>query len=237
MKISHCMSLIPAALMSTAALHLNAQTYLWYGHADVGVNFENDAWDLHVHHEDLGEFDPADVIIGVDVLAASNTVPTGAQWSFLGSSGDPVWILPQIEDVDLLFLGLGTEELASGLFVGDQITLTLNAVNGPGNFAMFETGIFGTPTVLMNSGDGIGPSDAIVLNAGSHRHVNWAFTAPGFYGIEFEASGTLVSGNTFTASGPVTYWFEITAVPEPGSLMLLGLGALGSRWFQRRPRP
>lgn len=236
MKTIRMKTLLAASLCATTALTLNAQAYLWFEHADVGVNYEDGAWDLHVHHHDLGEFEPSHAILGVDILAASNTVPSGAQWSFLGNPGSPVWILPQTENHDLLFLGLGTEELASGIFVGNQVTLSLKAVSGPGNFSIYQTDMFGAPTVFMNSGDGITASDAVALTAGGHSHVNWAFGAPGAYQIAFEASGTLAAGNVFTSSGDVTYAFEVAAVPEPGSLVLLALGSLALLTRKRKAR-
>jgi surface-anchored protein len=233
MKMTHRINLVAAGLIGAGALTVNAQTYLWYGHADVGVNYENGSWDLHVHHHDLGEFEPGDVILGVDITAASNTVPAGTQWSFLGSPGSPVWILPQTFNPNLLFLGLGAEELADGIFTNDQVVLTLKAVDGPGHFALYETGMFGNPTVFMNSRDGIDSGDAIILNAGAHRHANWAFSEPGLYRVDVEASGTLVGG-VFTSSGDVTYLFEVTSVPEPGSLVLLALGGVSLLLQARR---
>ena len=50
------------------------------------------------------------------------------------------------------------------------------------------------PTVFMNSGDGVSGGDQIVLSAGSHRHVNWAFTTPGVYEVDFEALRDLGGG-------------------------------------------
>jgi len=225
---------LAAAFCAATAVTLEAQTGFWSQHADLGLNYEDGAWDLHVHHHALGEFEPGEAILGVDIAAALRAVPAGTPWSFLGAAGSPVWILPQTHDDNLLFLGLGTEELAAGLFAGDQVTLALKAVNGPGSFALYRTDAFGTPTVFMNSGDGIAAEDAVTLPAGSHSHVNWAFSAPGAYHIDFEGAGTLAEGNVFTSSGPVTYTFQVAAVPEPATLALAALGALSLIWQTRR---
>ena len=162
--------------------------------------------------------------------ARSRSAP---QWSFLGTAGSSVWVLPQVQDPGLLFLGFGTEELESGIFVNNEVTLSLQGVRAPGQFSVFENDMFGNPTVFMNSGDGITGADSIVLQAGGHRHMNWAFSTPGTYEVDFEAAGTLVDGNVFTASGPITYTFSVAAVPEPGSASLLALGGLGLLFARR----
>jgi surface-anchored protein len=235
MNSSSLKTLMAAATVGAAVLNLNAQTYLWQGHTDVGVNYEAGAWDLHVHAESLGlEFQPSDAVLGVNIAAAGTTVPSGTAWSFLGTAGSSVWILPQSQKPSLLFLGFGAEEMPSGLFTDDEVTLSLQSVNGTGSFAVYTTDMFGTPTVYMNSADGVSTSDAITLTAGEHTHVNWAFTEPGVYEVTFEATGTLADGNVFTSSGNVTYTFDVAAVPEPGSVSLLALGGLSLLVFSRR---
>ncbi len=223
---------IAAALMGVISLSLNAQSLLTTGHTDVGIAFESGAFDLHIGQHEASppmEYEPGEAILAVDIAQAQSSVPSGDSWSFLGAAGSSVWILPQVENPSLLFLGLGTEELDPGLFVNDEITLSLRAVRAPGAFSMYEVGVFGSPTVFVNSGDGISGADHLLLSAGSHRHVNWAFTTPGVYEVDFEASAILADGNQFVSSGPVTYTFSVGIVPEPSALSLAVLGAAG--WF------
>ncbi len=234
--IGHIRQLGLAALLTTG-LASQAQTTLWEGHTDVGIVYEDGGWNLHIgRHDDIPpiEYAPNEAILGVDIVGAHSTVPANPQFSFLGTAGSPVWILPEVQNPILLFLGFGTEELPDGLFVGDQVTMSLQAVRGPGQFSVYEVGMFGSPTVFMNSGNGITGADSIVLPAGGHQHANWAFSTPGTYEVDFEAAGTLVEGNVFTASGPITYTFSVAAVPEPSALSLLALGGAGLLAFARR---
>jgi len=235
-QITHGFRQLGLAALLTTGLASQAQTYLWQGHADVGIVYETDAWNLHVcqHEADPPlEYRPNTAVFGVDSIAAFNTVPTGSQFSFLGSPGSPVWILPQVQDPSLLFLGLGTEELPSGLFLDDHITLSLRAVRAPGQFSVYTVNPFGNPTVIMNSADGCTGVDSVLLAVGGHEHVNWAFSAPGTYEVDFEASGTLSDGSVFTSSGPTTYTFSVSAVPEPSSVALAMLGGALLLWRRR----
>ena len=194
-----------------AAFRLSAQTELSTGHTDVGIVYEDNTWNLHIgRHEDSppAEYAPSEAILQV-APAAKTSIPANPTFRFLGESGASIYVLPEVQNPALLFLGLGTEELASGLFLNDQVTLSLKAVTGPGQFFVYDVGALGTPTVFMNSRDGSSSDDAVTLTAGGHRHVNWAFNAPGSYQVTFEASGTLATDNQFTSSGPVTYTFKV----------------------------
>ena len=216
-----------AALLTTG-LASQAQTILINQHADIGVNYELGAWNLHIHNEtDDIEYSPPSGPLGAIIqvgTAAAGTVSANPLFSFLGTAGSSVWILPNTQNPSLVFLGFGAEELSPGLFVGDSVNMALSSVSGPGEFAVFDYDFFGSPTALMNTRDGITGADSVSLSVGAHNDLNWAFSAPGTYTVNFEASGTLVDGNVFTASGPVAYTFEV--VPEPGTMALAGVGAL-----------
>lgn len=183
------------------------------GHTDVGVNFEDGAWDLHVHAEELDlEYEPDAVLLQVG-SGALTKVPTNAAFHFLGDAGAPIWMLPAVENHDLLFLGLGTEEMASGIFANNTLTLTLKSVSGPGHFALYQLDPLGYPVVAMNSRDGIDSTDARPLTAGSHTHVNWAFSSPGQYRIGLQASGVLSATGQTNISDVVEYLFDVRHAP------------------------
>ncbi len=223
------------AVLLATTFNLSAQPVLTTGHTDIGIVYLDGAWDLHIgrHDDDPPmEYAPDGAILGIGP-AAQTTVPANPAFGFLGTPGSTVYILPEVENPSLLFLGFGTEELGPGLFVNNQLRFSLTSVNGPGNFSVYDVDAFGTPNVMMNSGNGITAADSLVLPTGGHQHANWAFSLPGNYEVNFEATGTLVAGNQFTSSGPVTYTFAV--VPEPGTWALMTIGGFGA-WLSLRRR-
>ena len=196
-------------------------------HADLGIAYEGGEWDLHVHDEDGDrELEAADTLmyIGPD---GKTSRPAGSDWDFFGNSaGEDLWILPQTQDTNLVFLGIAGEEIDAGVFDGNVVNLFLSAVRGPGEFSLYTTDSFGDPTVFMSSADGIGAGDMVPVPVGGHAHFNWAFTGQGLYEVDMFAQGT-ISGQTIT-SDVTTYHFGAEAVPEPATMTLLGLGALAA---------
>lgn len=215
-----------AALLATG-LTLPAQTWLYQGHTDVGIDYDEtlNEWSLHLHDEanDV-EYSPPTNALLVVKNDAHGLVAAGPQWSFLGTAGSDVWTLPNTENTNLLFLGIGAEEIAGGTFTNDAFTMTLTGFSGPGNLAIYDLDSFGDPVVWMNTADGITGADSRILHSGAHSHVNWAFSAPGDYTVTFEASA-ISTLNGPTASGPVNYKFHIVATnevlinPNPGQLL------------------
>jgi surface-anchored protein len=191
-------------------------------HADVGVGYTGGLWDLHVHdHDNNTEWEPDEVLIQVG-LAGMTTQPGGAQWSFIGAgAGNPIWILPQTQNPNLVFLGLAADEINLGVFDQNRVWLTLTGLSGPGHFSLWTTDAFGNPTAHMSSANGITAADTFLIPVGAHAHANWGFTATGMYEVFFQAHG-FINGQR-VESDFVGYNFEV--VPEPGTMAALGVGA------------
>lgn len=186
-------------------------------HVHVQIAYAAGAWDLHIYDFDSGRYDPGALAIPV-ALAARSTIPDNPQFTrFLGNAGGPVWILPQNEHSEILNLGIGTSQITSGTFAGNQIQLSLHRVEGPGHFAMFTPSPFGAPNVHMTSLDGIDPArDFIQVPAvAGHIHLNWAFTAAGTYRVGLAASGRLNSTGQISRSPVTDYLFSVTGPPAP----------------------
>lgn len=210
-------------IIATAALAglsltqaLAAPTIFSRGHTDVGIAFEGGAFDLHVHAEEFDlEAEPGAAVLRV-LPTAENVIPSNPAFSFLGSSGNPVWILPQdsgdAETAGILFLGIGSEEIEPGTFSGDLSMALTNVAFTPepgsspsANFSVYTVNSGGVPTVLMSTHDGIDSADTATITPGGHTHVNWAFTQPGRYVVSFAVTGTPTGGSPVTDSASYTF--------------------------------
>lgn len=191
---------------------LKPATRLMAGHTDIGALYTTNGWELEVHSEALEqEFEPGAALLQLPALTQT-TVPANTAFAFLGEAGAPVWVLSQLQHPKLLFLGLATEEIEKGVFTNDEIKFTLKKVEGPGDFFLYAVDGFRNPVVYWNSHDGFGTNDTRTIITGGHEDMNWAFTAPGYYRVTIEASGTLADGNRFTQSGEATYHFEVIGI-------------------------
>lgn len=217
--------LLPLLALTPAVAFAADPVVIATGHVDIGIGYENGAFDLHVHQETPveAEFAPDEAILQVNASAEVN-IPASLATALNRPVGSPLWILPRSENPALLFLGIGAEELTPADWASN-ITLSLVDVSGPGEFSLWDVGTFGDISVLMSSQPGHPAPDAVSVIPGSHAHYNWGFTAPGDYAVSFTATGTLAGGGGVVVSEPATFTFSV--VPEPGAatLLLLGTGA------------
>lgn len=229
--------LFTIALITIFVSTVSASTYS-AGHGDLGLG-EGAELELHLHiHEGSTvdgtaltadeEYAPADAII----LVPNSTLfsrPAGSGWDPIGThAGDDVWALPQSHDTAEAqgspFLGIGAEEVDSGAFVNNEITLTLTGVSGPGVFSLYTVSL-GNPIFEISSFDGISTDDSIRLFAGSHNHFNFGFSQAGIYQVAFEVSAYTDTQTPELVTDSGTFTFNV--IPEPATISLLALGGIG----------
>jgi len=209
------------------------------GHTDIGIAFDDGAWDLHIHAESTDtEYEPNQAVLRFGTTS-EQPISDSPLFQFLGDPGRSTWILPQVENENLLFLGLAAEEIGDGVFVNNTLRVELASVEGPGNFFVWTLDPLGKPQLHFNSADGILSSqDFYLLKTGGHQDMNWAFSAPGTYRVGYRVSGTLVAGNQFTQSDVAYYTFEVpeAKLPQPPqpdntAYLITDLGTLGGPLF------
>jgi len=221
-----------AAILSSVA---QAATYT-EGHADFGVGYEDGVLNFHFHGEGATvdgtyredeEFEISDVIA---IASEESMITLPFAFAPLGAdAGDTVWVLPEVQNPALPFLGLATEELLSSEW--GNLTFTLGAVNSPsgtGQFALWQSGSFGETLLRMSTADpGV---DQVVLAPGSHSHYNWGFTEAGNWEIEITVSGNHVTDGLISA----TQTLNFQVIPEPSAALLGSIGLLGLVVRRRR---
>jgi putative ABC transporter-associated repeat protein len=171
---------VAASLATAAPAH--AAVTLRSGHADYGARMVGGKLQSQIKDSTGGKTvwrDPSDVVIAVGSKARS-TLPKD---NFLGGSGTRLWMIPQTQRSDVIWLGWNTEELRS---LRGSLAWTLERVDGPGRVAVFQTGSFGSADVLFDSRRGRPGTRSLAL--GVHAHGNWAFSRTGTYKLRFRMS-------------------------------------------------
>lgn len=224
-----------------------------YGHADVGVAYEDGDFFLHYHiggdsNVAEGEYDPSELYVRVSDSLYFPSVPLPL-YGFTGATEeDPdAWGLPQSNTSGVPFMGFATEELDmddwDGAITFELLGFTFqpqgSGVTERAHFSLWQQ-VLATPVPYMATSDGIDSSDSLTMNPGGHDHYNWGFTEEGVYQIDFRVYGTHVTDGYLEDSGTLTFAVgNNTAVPEPGAWMILpGLAVLGlvMHYGRRRSR-
>ena len=188
------------------------------GEVDIEVEYEDGTFELIlIDEQSETEFESNEVLLkaGRD---SWGVIPENESFSFLGNSWDPIAILPQVEDENLLFLGLASDELEAGVFDGDQVEIQLIGLDGPGEFALYSVDTFGAANAILSSVDE--SLKTLAMPIGDHAHYNWAFTEPGYYEVKLAVSGKLAGTETIISSETIALYFEI----EPQFQAILSRG-------------
>lgn len=115
------------------------------------------------------------------------------------------YMIPLVENVTLDTPWLGARAGSAAT------TFRATAVRGPGALVAYLTGTFGQPTVYINSADGLDAADTLTLPATAHTHLNWAFTAPGSYEMDVQATVDGAPGPPITGTVRFAVGQESTA--------------------------
>ncbi|WP_447002001.1 choice-of-anchor M domain-containing protein [Saccharothrix isguenensis] len=177
---------VAAFLLVQPVAHAEAPVVIADGHVDLGPRLVDGQWTLQLR-DDTGDGpvwrEPADVVLQV-ADKAKTAVPDDPAYAFLGSPGGEIWVLPQVQDQEVVWPGWNTQDPSIADVVGREVDWRLHGVEGPGRFELFLTGNFGTPETIFSS-DRPYPQETGV-EAGTHVHGNWVFTAPGAYLLDVE---------------------------------------------------
>jgi surface-anchored protein len=222
---------VPAASLLTGG-HMDGPAFGYVSKADVTADPSlTQGFEPHFHNEGGGdgavidgiaveaesEYDPSDLVIVVPQASTIMVASTNYYW------------LPETEQDAAAegapFLGVGLEELVGTDWDG-TLTISLNSINGPGHFRLWQDDGLGGANIFLDSADT--SKSFFELLAGSHTHYNWGFTELGTYQLEFGISGTHVEDGLQSGSGTYTF-----LVPEPSTALL---GALASIGLLRRRR-
>ena len=222
---------------------------LWTsGHGDIGIAYDANTgeWEPHfAFHEEEGGggmeeehghpiIDGAEPIkeeYEIDELSIRVLGPR-QPGAGIGESGAlEVFLLSedelQAEALGNPWPGIAVEEIQSGVFLNDLVSLSLQNVSGPGVFSLWNTDPFAGATVVMSSAPGSSaPGSVDLLLDPGHFHFNAGFSEPGTYDVLFRAEGELVAGGMTSTDFTVRY--EVVPIPEPSSLALLLLGGMAA---------
>jgi putative ABC transporter-associated repeat protein len=184
------------------------------GHVDMGPQLAGETWTIRLKDDTVSPpvwRELADVVLHVKDNAKT-TVPAGAD--FLGTAGDPVWLLPQAQQSGIVWPGWNTQHESVVGAVRGNVVWTLKGVDGPGRFILFLTGSFGNADVLFDSARTLPQQLNIPLN--THAHGNWGFSGPGLYRLEVQMSGTTSAGRAVTDTRTLAVAVGDSTDPDTG---------------------
>lgn len=192
------------------------QVVLDAGHVDFGPTLNTGEWRIQLHDDtDIPRYwrNLEDVVLQVND-ASINQVPDSEDFSFLGiEPGNDVWIVPQVQEPDVIWAGWNTQEpnVLDNLNLG--ATLRMLGVEGPGDLTVFlQSGNFGDVEPLWSTLEPFPQDSWIEVN--THTHANWVFSEPGVYLVELQFEGELVSGESVSARDTLRFAVGDETDPE-----------------------
>jgi putative ABC transporter-associated repeat protein len=176
------------------------------GHVDLGPRYVDGEWTLMVHddHADPSVWRPLEKTVFQISDKAVLPVPDNPAYAFIGEPGTQVYVVPQVQNPDVAWIGWNTQDPEVMDTIDGGLTLTLTGVDGPGElFVYLQAGNFGDADVLWDSTKY--ERQDIWVDVNTHTHANWVFTKPGVYLVQTEVTADLVDGSTVTDTATLRF--------------------------------
>ena len=177
-------------------------TVIGTGHVDIGPRMVDGQWSVALR-DDSGAHpvwrDPDRTVLRV-TDAALMDAPTDPAYDFMGGrAGERWYVVPQTQNPDVVWLGWNTQDPGVTRTVQRGATMSIGPVSGPGRAWMFlQNGTFGKPRLLVDGQSG--QAQDVWVDASTHVHANWVFTAPGVYTAALTFSARTTDGQQLSAS-------------------------------------
>ena len=177
-------------------------TVIGTGHVDIGPRMVDGQWSVALR-DDSGAHpvwrDPDRTVLRVSD-AALMAAPTGSDYAFMGAqAGEQYYVVPQTQNPDVVWLGWNTQDPGVVSAIDRGATMRIGSVSGPGRTWMFlQDGTFGKPRLLVDGQSG--QAQDVWVDASTHVHANWVFTAPGVYTAALTFSARTTDGQQLSAS-------------------------------------
>ena len=209
--IALALGIVPAraaddpALDQTVAADEEASTesaVIGTGHVDIGPRMVDGQWSVALR-DDSGAHpvwrDPDRTVLRVSD-AALMAAPTGSDYAFMGAqAGEQYYVVPQTQNPDVVWLGWNTQDPGVVSAIDRGATMRIGSVSGPGRTWMFlQDGTFGKPRLLVDGQSG--QAQDVWVDASTHVHANWVFSAPGVYTAALTFSARTTDGQQLSAS-------------------------------------
>lgn len=172
------------------------------GHVDIGPRMVDGQWSVALR-DDSGAHpvwrDPDRTVLRV-TDAALMAAPTGSDYAFMGAqAGEQYYVVPQTQNPDVVWLGWNTQDPGVVSTIDRGATMRIGSVSGPGRTWMFlQDGTFGKPRLLVDGQSG--QAQDVWVDASTHVHANWVFSAPGVYTAALTFSARTTDGQQLSAS-------------------------------------
>ncbi|UGQ13949.1 TIGR03773 family transporter-associated surface protein [Yinghuangia sp. ASG 101] len=164
------------------------------GHLDLGPRIVDGRWMLQIRDDTTRPAtwrDPEDVVVHVTDTARQE-LPDDPAYAFLGAPGEPVWLLPQVQQAGVPWPGWNTQDPSVLDPPVRDVAWSIERVQGPGAFVLFLNEDFGAPHTVFDSTRPF--PQRLAVEANTHAHGNWAFTRPGVYLLDARMTARTADG-------------------------------------------